>query len=283
MDPVQALAIFSLGAFLTVLVTAVFYAVTVRPRLMDPLPPESMDRLSETLHVELSAQRAALEQINADLAEHVARLHAGIASREAYGSLAQMLAEQTARLDRIDRRMDAPSPGAAYEELMDLVHQQTERLGQMGQRLESWQMDGEEQRRILAELDREIEAQTELSRRIDTRIAEQTTLLVSAATERERQTGTLERLTQQVERIFPLLRQRRAALDEYALTAITGIGPVYAGKLYNAGIKNFNDLVSKSPDEIRAVIAAPKWRAGSVDAESWIEQAKEFAAREAQS
>ena len=53
MEPVQAFAILSLGAFVTVLVTALFYVFSVRPRLLEPVPLESVGMLDEAIKADL--------------------------------------------------------------------------------------------------------------------------------------------------------------------------------------------------------------------------------------
>ena len=68
MDPVQALAILSLGAFVTVLVTAIFYIFTVRPRLLEPVPLANTGLLDDSLREELLEQRAAVGALNKALA-----------------------------------------------------------------------------------------------------------------------------------------------------------------------------------------------------------------------
>ena len=89
MDPVQALAILSLGAFATVLVTAIFYIFTVRPRLLEPVPLANTGLLDETLREELLEQRAAVGALNKALAQHAAQLEAaaGAAGGDVYAGL----------------------------------------------------------------------------------------------------------------------------------------------------------------------------------------------------
>jgi len=62
------------------------------------------------------------------------------------------------------------------------------------------------------------------------------------------------------------------------LTEIRGIGPVYAGRLYKAGIQTFAQLASMTPDELYRLLDEPKWRLRAIDAESWIRQAAARAA-----
>ncbi len=62
------------------------------------------------------------------------------------------------------------------------------------------------------------------------------------------------------------------------LTKIRGIGRVYAGKLYAAGIYSFADLAALSEEQLRAIIQPKEWQ--NIDVNSWIEQARTLAAQE---
>jgi capsular exopolysaccharide synthesis family protein len=59
---------------------------------------------------------------------------------------------------------------------------------------------------------------------------------------------------------------------------IKGIGPAFMTKFHEAGILTFGQLAEMSPVEIQDVLNLPQWR--TVDAESWIEQAKVLARNE---
>lgn len=68
------------------------------------------------------------------------------------------------------------------------------------------------------------------------------------------------------------------APDERArdpLQKISGIGNVFAGRLNGAGIYTFAELAKQSPERLREIVDAQEWQ--SVDPESWIEQAEQFA------
>lgn len=69
-----------------------------------------------------------------------------------------------------------------------------------------------------------------------------------------------------------------ASLEPNQLTAVKGIGPVYAGVLSRARIYTYRQLAAAKPKELLDLIAAPKWR--KVDASSWIEQARHLAAQD---
>lgn len=61
------------------------------------------------------------------------------------------------------------------------------------------------------------------------------------------------------------------------LEAISGIGPVYARRLNAGGILTFEDLATKTPEELRAIIGAKSWQMTRVDI--WITQAQALAKR----
>ncbi|HEY65814.1 MAG TPA: hypothetical protein G4O02_14730 [Caldilineae bacterium] len=62
------------------------------------------------------------------------------------------------------------------------------------------------------------------------------------------------------------------------LTRIKGIGRVYAGKLYAAGIFTFADLAALTEERLREIIQPREWQ--NIDLRSWIEQARALAAQE---
>ena len=323
MDPVQALAILSLGAFLTVLVTAIFYVFTVRPRLLEPVSLASLGMLDEGLRQDLAEQRTAVEELNAALSQHTEQLTsaASTASVEAFADVQGMLRSQSdavqsltgllnaqadrlaqfderldrqdKKLDRLDSKLDSraaqavPAPG--YEGLNSLIQAQADKLVTISAQLDEWVATGTrgndklaEHARILAELDRELVAQAEVVQRLDARVSEHTTMLVTAASERREQAGLLERALQQITQMVPLLNKLVAMPPrpgQDRLTDIKGIGPVYAGKLYEAGIQTFRQLAAMTPEEVYALINLPQWRMRSIDAQNWIEQAKHLASQ----
>lgn len=323
MDAVQALAILSLGAFLTVLVTAVFYAFTVRPRLLEPVPLAALGALDADLRAELADQRASVEQLNAALAYHTEQLasaaraapggapsglsgvldtqtetvaalvHLLNEQSDALARLDQRLASQDAKLDRLALRLEGRAasgpPGAGLEQLRQSVQAQAERLVEIGGRLDRWAATGTlldrqlaEHARILAELDREMAAQAQAVHTLDAKVSEHTAMLVTAATERREQAGLLERLVNQMGLLVPLVSRvaaRPVRPDQDRLTDIKGIGPVYAGKLYEAGIQTFRQLAAMTPEEVYTLIGEPKWRMRSIDARHWIEQARHLASQ----
>jgi predicted flap endonuclease-1-like 5' DNA nuclease len=490
MEPVQALAIVSLGVFVGVLFTAIIYAATVRPRLLEPEPLSATGTFDEEFRDELVEQRAAVEKLNAALIHHTEQLTAsavGVASGEAFADLQGILSSQSdavkaltdlldaqagtlaglgERLDRQDEKLDrlenwfgshlAPifgagdqaqptagfggsnkmerftqrarrvlslaqeeaermqhgfigtehillgllreedgvagkvlremglrpgqveqiierltggekqpdikrmdlSPGTkkvlelAVDEAHRLGHHyigtehlllglmrvpdgialdvlrelkiepddvrsqirrmmqelplrsarrgreiptqsltfaQADKLAEVSARLDEWaaahaRSDEKltENARILAELDRELAAQAQIVRLLDTKVSEHTTMLVTAATERREQAGLLQRILSQIGQIVPALSKAASAPahpGQERLTDIKGIGPVYASKLYEAGIQTFRQLAAMTPEELYTLLNLPQWRLRSVNAQDWIEQAEHLASQ----
>lgn len=313
MDPVQALAILSLGAFVTVLVTAIFYVFTVRPRLLEPVPLSSIGLLDETLRDELLEQRAQVQALNEALRQHTARLetaaqasgedvYAGlrellVAQRGAVEALHGLLAAQGQRLDRQDERLarlestleqHLAAPASDAVQMAGLIREQAQRLVTISSRLDEWVAGRNrdhaqlaEHARILAELDREMAAQASILHRLDERIGEHTTMLVTQVTERRQQVTLLDRLARQIGQLVQMVGQLGAVPlrpGQDRLTDIRGIGPVYAGRLYKAGIHTFAQLAAMTPVQIKELLDEPAWRLRSIDVESWIRQAAERAA-----
>ncbi len=95
---------------------------------------------------------------------------------------------------------------------------------------------------------------------------------------------TLERLRRQspafrewpgeshrVQPIAQATHRGRNEAESDNLQEISGIGPTYARRLEQAGIRTFRQLAALSADEIRERIKLQPWQG---DVESWIEQAR---------
>jgi predicted flap endonuclease-1-like 5' DNA nuclease len=74
------------------------------------------------------------------------------------------------------------------------------------------------------------------------------------------------------------IAQAKARVNQDPLEDIVGIGDLYARRLNEAGVYSFAQLVALTPERVREVVKAE----GSIDAESWIEQARGFASKKAQ-
>ena len=279
LDPaqVQALAIIMVGAFLMVLATAVFYVVAFRPRLKEPESLLALGMLDDDLREELLAQRSAVEQLNTALTHHTHQLENATLPSDALTELHGVLASRTETADS----------------LTGLIQAQADQIVSIRQQLDEWpearaRVDAtqdnklDEHARILAELDRELAAQATTIQGVDTKVGQHAGLLATAAEERRHQTTLIERVWDQVAQMVPLLNQLltappRAGQDR--LTDIKGIGPVYAGRLYEAGIHTFRQLAAMTVEEIHVLMDEPIWRKKSLNAAHWIEQAQHLASQ----
>jgi predicted flap endonuclease-1-like 5' DNA nuclease len=59
------------------------------------------------------------------------------------------------------------------------------------------------------------------------------------------------------------------------LQHITGIGPIYAERLNDAGIYTYAQLAQLTPEQLQTIVQPEEWQ--NFNAERWIVQAKEFA------
>lgn len=116
--------------------------------------------------------------------------------------------------------------------------------------------------------------------KLDARIDEQTDILTQQTQQLGEQRGLLEAISQQVNNLVPSVAEIKAQKPKHKpvrLTDIDGVGPVYAGLLYEAGVENFQQLAAFTPDELRNLVDVPSWR--RIDAEGWIEQAQQKVAQ----
>lgn len=56
------------------------------------------------------------------------------------------------------------------------------------------------------------------------------------------------------------------------LTVIKGIGPVFAGRLHEAGIFTYSQLAAQSPERIQSITQVTRW-----DPAGWIAEARKLA------
>ncbi len=310
MDPVQALAILSLGAFVAVLITAIFYAVTVRPRLLEAAQPAQQRGVDMQLVSELSAQRDLIQELNMSLAHHTAQLSTAAAGSplddlrgvlhaqtdaaqtittllhdhtDRLAGMDTQLAQQGERLARLETQLAGPGQIQPPEQIAQQLQAQSERLLSISQYLEAWAHARAEQdtrlaehARILAELDRELAAQATAVQQLDGQVNDHTAMLHRAAEERAEQKNLLQKLLSQINELFPLMERLKAPTPrpgQDRLTDIKGIGPVYSGRLYEGGIYTFKQLAAMTPDEVKLLIGR------NIDAENWIEQAQLFASQ----
>jgi len=94
--------------------------------------------------------------------------------------------------------------------------------------------------------------------------------LRSAQTEDARQLAALESEMEQAR----AEAEKPKPAPEQDLELISGIGPVFAKRLKNAGINSYADLAKLAPQEVRDIVNVKKWQ--RLDAVSWIAQAVEL-------
>lgn len=244
MDEVLALAILSLGLFIGVVVTALFYVFIVRPSLLE----QSSAAPSLSL-ADLKQLRSLLEQQRSEQADH-------------FYEVQQLQAELVNLVKK------APSSDASPSLDLSKLDNQTAELKHLSEELKL---------RLLAFSDmssglRELAIQIG---KLDARIDEQTDFLTQQASQTGQFEALLNHITSQLTAMQADIAQVKYRQRVDRLTDIDGIGPVYAGMLYQAGIQTYHQLASQEPDELRNLIDAPNWR--DIDAESWIEQATLFA------
>ena len=68
----------------------------------------------------------------------------------------------------------------------------------------------------------------------------------------------------------------RAIIVADDLQNITGIGPVFASRLNEAGIWTFADLASKDPEEVREIVSSGRVE-NMIEPEEWIAEARQLA------
>lgn len=302
---IHALAIFMLGAFFVVLVTAITYVVAFRARLVEPSPPAEAERIAQRLQGDLRTQRTAIEQLNAALDQHTTRLKASMegtggalagltgvldAQSNSVGKLTGLLHEQAARLDGIDQRLVQQDTRLARLET-DVIEAQVAQLEAISSQLDQWAADHartsaaqdaqlQDHARLLAELDRELVAQAQAMQSLSSTVDDHTARLVQAADERQHQTSLLERVLDRVAQLMPGVSDALAPVPRTGqdrLTEIKGIGPVYAGRLYAAGITTFQQVAAMSEDVLENLVGSKR-----PDTASWIEQAQQLAAQQAE-
>jgi len=294
--------------------------MAVRPYLSEPEPAPIVSTSDAWMMDDLvERQRADIEKLYMAMAHHTEQIKAAMSSEaltdlrgvlnaqtgvvhtlsnlltdqsNQLSGLDERLSRQDQKLDRLEGKLDSRLnvlPASVDPALNSMIQAQSDQLVQIGTRLDEWAATRSgsddslsEHARILAELDREIAAQAQTVRLLDTKIAEHTTMLLTAATDRHEQVGMLQRILDQVSQVVPSLSKTSKApprVGEDRLTDIKGIGPVYASRLYEAGIQSFRQLAALTPEELDNLLNVPGWRKRSVDTQSWIDQAKHFASQ----
>lgn len=133
MDPVQALAILSLGAFLAGLITAAFYVFTVRPRLLDSVGPTPQTAaMNDRLEASLDDQQALFMQIQTTLK----RLDQGFEDQRSVIERLSMASERHTR--ELSAAADLVSTGSAFDaDLRGMLNAQTDAVQSLSILLEN--------------------------------------------------------------------------------------------------------------------------------------------------
>ncbi|NDJ76645.1 MAG: hypothetical protein GYB65_10335 [Chloroflexi bacterium] len=131
MEPVEAFAILMVGAFVTVLVTALFYRFTVRPRLLEPVSMSALGMLDHELRDELLQQRTSVNQLNTALARHTERMEATatvLAKGDELTTLKRMLKNQMETVQTLSALLNEQTNRLTRQEtvLAGLSHAQVE-------------------------------------------------------------------------------------------------------------------------------------------------------------
>jgi predicted flap endonuclease-1-like 5' DNA nuclease len=99
----------------------------------------------------------------------------------------------------------------------------------------------------------------------------------AAAPEQSAPTRAAQIVPEEPPAFEPAVSFAAPAVERDDLVVINGIGPVIAGKLYQAGISTFADLAALTPARLRELVGDTISRLA--DEESIIEQAKQLAAK----
>ncbi len=270
LEQIYALAIFMTGAFVVVLVTAITYVLTFRSQLLDAEQPSPQ--------AELVFDDQRVNELSATLVQQTTYLKTAIAGMggDTFTDLTDMLNNQSAAVNRLISMMQNQSIQlTSITDRLDwletgVIQAQANQLSAISARLDEWataqdttsaahQTQLQDHARLLAELDRELAEQAR-----------------QATTERQQQTTLIKRLLDQVTQLVPALGHIVPRAGQDRLTDIKGIGPVYSGRLYEAGIHTYQQLAAMTEAELTLVI-----KRKGVDTASWIEQAKLFASQRA--
>lgn len=191
------------------------------------------------------------------------------------------------RVEQVSKRLDDMVPAEAYDSMRALLQEQADALAELRtawrEQVAAVDLPEDEAVRTGSALEERLEAQAALTAQIDAKVSENATLLLEAATERQEQVQLIERAAGLMEQLYPLLDglvNLHVPPGRDRLTDIRGIGPVYAAKLYEAGVDTFEELAGLTPEEIQSIVKLPRWRMRETDFTQWIEEARLLAERQ---
>ncbi|WP_119071638.1 helix-hairpin-helix domain-containing protein [Aggregatilinea lenta] len=189
------------------------------------------------------------------------------------------------QVEQISKRLDDMVPATAHESMAAMLREQATQLTDITIQLQEWASRDDqvaESAGLLAGIDQRLAAQAEIAAQIDAKVDEHTSLLQTSAAEQREQANILHKTGELLDKLYPTLDKVSSAHLQPVrdrLTDINGIGPVYAAKLYEAGVDTFEELASLTPEEIQSIVGLPRWRYRTSDMTHWIEQAQILADR----
>lgn len=294
------LALFFAGAFFAILILTLYYWRAVRPQLV------TLSRVQGPAAPTVDpALREALQALNAGLMRHsalISRLPTSLEVRtpspaeggfsEALVALRSVQAQQMAALDQIGRSLatlnQAVTPQAGQIEFQQAA------LAELSAAVANLERSGEDfgatlslHTHSLSSLDSHLQtaaltledvpqlrelvtALNASTLSLHAQLTAQSDRLKRLESGQNRDSDLLSLLRERVESSLP--RRRKPA----ELEAVKGIGPAYARKLDEGGIRTLEQLTRLAPEQVREIIDVPRWR--RVDAEGWIAQAQALVA-----
>jgi predicted flap endonuclease-1-like 5' DNA nuclease len=294
-DPILALAILSLGAFVGVVLTGLFYVGVFRPSgaeesALEPIRLQAggggtaSDVRSELQHLRQLLEKSAAQSSNEELTRLVKNLSERIEqqslrldtlSKELYdshatlGAIVDQLDTQTgilshanAILEQIEDTGVAADSSAEIAALRGQIAAQQTAVGKLLADLQT------------VNLGTAIREQSERLGQLHARIDEQAGILSQALTQQREQQALLKGIDAQIDEVEEgVVRIKPTRQDR--LTDIKGIGRVYAGLLYDAGIQTFKQLAAFTPEELRSIVKSKR-----ANTDDWIEHAKQLVAQQ---
>jgi predicted flap endonuclease-1-like 5' DNA nuclease len=239
---------------------------------------QKLDRLESKLDSRLSAPEANQEPVKALIQEQADRLVQIGARLDEWADFRarsdDRMSEHARILAELDRELAAQ---AQTVRLLDT------KVSEHTTMLVTAATERREQAAMLATAANERHEQAALLAIAANERHEQAATLAAAATEQREQTSLLQRILSQIGQVVPTVSKAAKAAAHHPgqerLTDIKGIGPVYASKLYEAGIQTFRQLAALTPEEVYTLLNLPEWRLRSADVPDWIEQAEHFASQ----
>jgi|GEM_PF-5119453 len=274
------LGVLSLGSFIGVLVVTIAYFFVLRPD-DDDIDFETLQSnpVPFPVTVQMNGQGGGLDDVQNTLDE----IQATLEPVDAPELVAQLEHIQT-QLNTLNTRIasEQSQQSATLNQLIQQVNQQANALASTTTLLESADLAALNMRlNNLQLLQNQVAKQEhELKARlnhIDSLLDKQATLITENTQQEEQYKDLLDKIDarlKHVDKDVVEIKERRKVATK--ITDIKGIGPSYAQKLYDVGVRDLRQLANFTPDELRDLIDTPSWR--RIKAESWIEQAKELVA-----